>query len=41
MDITHIKGEEEGFNSSIIIEDPLIPTQTISYVKSMTPCASP
>jgi hypothetical protein len=41
MEIPHIRGEEEEFQSSPIIEEPLSPTQTGSCVESMTPCASP
>jgi hypothetical protein len=41
MEIPHIRGEEEEFQSSPIIEESLSPTQTGSCVESMTPCASP
>jgi hypothetical protein len=41
MEIPHIGGEEEEFQSSPVIEEPLSPTQTGSCVKSTTPCASP
>jgi hypothetical protein len=41
IEIPHIKGEEEGFQSSPIIEESLSPTQIGSCVESMTPCVSP
>jgi hypothetical protein len=41
VEIAHIKGEEEEFQSSPIIEESLSPTQTRSEVESMTPCVSP
>jgi hypothetical protein len=41
MEIPHIGGEEEEFQSSIVIEEPLSPTQTRSCVEYTTPCASP
>jgi hypothetical protein len=40
MEIPHIGGEEEEFQSSTIIEELLIPTQTESCVKYMTLCVS-
>jgi hypothetical protein len=41
VEIPHIKGEEEEFHSSPIIEELLSPIQTGSCVESMTPCMSP
>jgi hypothetical protein len=41
VEIPYIGGEEEEFQSSPVIEEPLSPTQTESCVESMTPCASP
>jgi hypothetical protein len=41
MEIPYIGGEEEGFQSNPIIEEPVSPTQTRSCVKSTTMCASP
>jgi hypothetical protein len=41
IEISYIGGEEEGFQSSPVIEEPVSPTQTGSYVESTTSCASP
>jgi hypothetical protein len=42
MDIPYIgEEEEEEFQSSPVVEEPLSPTQTGSCVEYMTPCASP
>jgi hypothetical protein len=40
VEIPHIKGEEEEFQSSLIIEESLSPTQTRCCLESTTPCAS-
>jgi hypothetical protein len=41
VEIPYIEGEEVGFQSSPVIEEPIIPTQTRSYFKSTTTCVSP
>jgi hypothetical protein len=41
VEIPHIGGEEEEFQSNPVIEEPLSPTKIGSCVESMTPCVSP
>jgi hypothetical protein len=41
MEVPYLGGEEEEFQSILIIEEPTSPTQTGSCVESMTLCASP
>ena len=41
MEIPYGGGKEEESQSNPVIEEPGSPTQTGSYVESMTPCASP
>jgi hypothetical protein len=41
VEIPYIGGEEEEFQSSLVIEEQLIPNHTGSCVESITPCVSP
>jgi hypothetical protein len=41
MEIPYVGGKEEISQFSLVIEDPVSPTQTRSCVESVTPFASP